>query len=165
MLPVLTILFLGNARADDKDFHVGYTSRRCTGGKIEQKVLNDIGVSEENLRTGVQCLEIDLDKNGSKDYVIYGVPKNEKCSDPGRSVPTRPFKLVMLDRNKVLFTKVIAQRCYDSIDIYPEDDPNRLFKGKNKRSVLVQWGEGAESYYYYWDPAKKSLRKISTPGD
>lgn len=137
-----------------------YLPGRCSGKVGSDAQLEKVGLTNEMLKVGVQCVAGDFDGNGYLDFALYG-SKVSKLK-----YLERDYRIIFFDREHVIFVSQIR-----NISDYSEPLPLQLYyKGikydecpKPKNEGLYSPGAGEFNTIYLFDKNKKIFTKFSCP--
>lgn len=112
---------------------------RDRDGKVP---LEEIGISDQILITGISCVVGDFDGNG---YLDFGFPGKKKLGGKERPV----IKVLFYHKEKIILSELIQGAGFM---LYPARDKKGEFgEPATKTDGLVIWGEGDSTFVYLFD--------------
>lgn len=135
---------------------------RCSGTVGKEAKLEEVGLTSEMLKVGVQCVAGDFDGNGYLDFALYG-SKVSKLK-----YLERDYRIIFFDHAQVIFISQIRNMGDyggepDVLMLYRKDYDLSDRCPKSKREGLISWGHGEFNIIYLFDTKKKVFTKFSCP--
>jgi hypothetical protein len=115
------------------------TRNVCSGSLNDVTILNKIGLTEADLRKGVDCVVGDFDGNGYLDFALYG----RIIHEPPVIDHPEALGVISFQGSNILKTQVLKDQHFSAPELYPTKTKKGPFGEPASKTVgIVEWGEG-----------------------
>jgi len=111
----------------------------CSGILNDAAILNKIGITEADLKKGVDCVVGDFDGNGYLDFAVYG----RIIHEPPVIDHPEALGVIFFQGSNILKTQVLKDKHFSAPELYPATTKKGPFgEPVSKTTGIVEWGEG-----------------------